>query len=83
MTMSPLSYATVKIWATLFKVGRESVDDDSGSGCRASAVTNVEKFVMKDWRVSVQHIASETSVSIWSVETIFHDRLNLFNASAR
>ena len=83
-----LSYATIKNWAVLFKAGRESVDDDSRSGCPTSAVTDesvkdVEKFVVKDRRVSVRQIASEMGISVGSVETILHDRLNLFKASVR
>ena len=81
-----LRYATVKKWTALFKDGRESIDDDLRSGRSTSAVTDesvkdVEKFVEKDWRVSVPYIASEMSIFVGFVETILHDRLNLFKAS--
>ena len=72
-----LSYATVKKWAALFKAGWESVDDDSQSSRRTSAVTDesvkdLEKFVMRGRRISIRHIASEMSISLEYVETILH-----------
>ena len=47
------------------------------------SVKEVEKFVMKDRRVSVQHIASEISIFVGSVETILYDPVNLFKVSAK
>ena len=44
------------------------------------SVKDVEKFVMKDMRVLLRHIASEMSIS---VEIILHDRFNLFKTSTR
>ena len=38
---------------------------------------------MKDRRVPVRRIASEISISVGYVETILHDRLNLFKGSTR
>ena len=82
-----LLYATVKKLVALFKACRESVDDDSRSGRPTSVVTNegvqdVEKFVMKDRRVSIRHIDSEMTISVGSVKIILHNRLNWFKASA-
>ena len=47
------------------------------------SVKDVERFVMKNRRIPVRHIASEMSISVGSVETIFHDRFNLFKTSTK
>ena len=67
-----LSHAIVKKRAALFKAGRESVGDDSQSGRSTCAVTDervkdVKKFVVKEGRISIRHIASEISISVESV----------------
>ena len=67
-----LSHAIVKKRAALFKAGRESVGDYSQRGRSTCAVTDervkdVKKFVVKEGRISIRHIASEISISVESV----------------
>ena len=82
-----LSYSTAKRWPSLFKVSRETVEDDPQSGRPSAAVTEesvdlTESFVMEDRRISVRRIAAEVHLSVGSVDTILHNHLRLSKLSA-
>ena len=71
-----------------FKSGLSSVMDEPREGRPTSVVTEknvstVEKLVKEDRRITVKQLASESRISVGSVEKILHDHLNLNKVSAR
>ena len=46
-------------------------------------MSTVEKLVKQDRRITVKQLASETRISVGSVEKILHDHLNMNKVSAR
>ena len=75
-------------WVRNFKSGFFSVMDEPREGRPTSVVTEknvstVEKLVKEDRRITVEQLASETRISVGSVEKILHDHLNLNKVSAR
>ena len=82
------SYATVKRWAALFKMGRESLEDDDRCGRPLTATTeenisHVHRIVMGDRRVTVNEIATSVGISRERVENILHNELGMSKVSAR
>lgn len=82
------SYATVKKWSRLFKLGRESIEDDPRSGRPISVVTEenvrkVRKLVLEDRRIKVWQIADTVGISKERVGEILHEHLNMTKVSAR
>lgn len=83
-----VSYAAVKKWASLFKSGRESLEDDPRSG-RPKSVTTPETvseildFIKEDRRMSVEKIANLMGISHGTVWKIIHEELDMKKISAR
>ncbi|RUS78555.1 hypothetical protein EGW08_013698 [Elysia chlorotica] len=82
------NYSTVTHWVRKFKSGFLSVMDEPREGRPTSVVTEknvstVEGLVKQDRRITVKQFASETRISVGSVEKILHDHLNLNKVSAR
>ncbi|RUS72383.1 hypothetical protein EGW08_019863 [Elysia chlorotica] len=82
------NYSTVTHWVRKFKSGFLSVMDEPREGRPTSVVTEknvstVEGLVKQDRRITVKQLASETRISVGSVEKILHDHLNLNKVSAR
>ena len=77
-----ISVHTVFRWDKAFKVGKFSVEDDTGPERPKTSVTKaniaaVKIVVEQDARLSVKDIASCTGISEGSVQTILKKRLNL------
>lgn len=82
------SHATVKKWSRLFKLGRESIEDDPRSGRPISVVTEentekVKKLVLEDRRIKVWQIAEALGISKERVGEILHQHLHMTKVSAR
>ena len=82
------NYSAVTHWVRKFKSGFLSVMDEPREGRPTSVVTEknvstVEKLVKQDWRITVKQLASETRISVGSIEKIPHDHVNLNKVSAR
>ena len=82
------NYSALTHWVRKFQSGFLSVIDEPREGRPASVVTEknvstVEKLVNRDRRITVKQLASETRISVGSVEKILHDHLNLNKESAR
>ena len=79
---------TVKKWASEFKRGRKSIEDDPRSG-RPSDVTTpqkiseVEAIIMSDRRIKVLEVAVGCGISFGTAHNIIHDELHLSKVSAR
>ena len=81
-------YCAVTQWVRKFKSGFLSVIDEPREGRLAAVVieknvSTVEKLEKRDRRITVKQLASETRISVGSVEKILHDPLNLNKVSAR
>ena len=84
---SALSYAQGKFWLGEFKYGRMSVEDEARSGCPLDATDKeickkVQDLVYSDGRIQVKEIAQAFGISLGSVSTILHDRLDMRNLTA-
>ncbi|KAJ8724154.1 hypothetical protein PYW07_008134 [Mythimna separata] len=82
------SLSTIQKWSSEFKRGRESIEDDPRAGGSICAATEenvklVEKLVLEDARVRVKTLAEMTKLSVGTIHTILHERLNLSKVSAR
>ena len=82
------SYSTVKKWASEFKRGRESVEDDGRSGRPKDATADenvkvVHTLVMCDGRRDVRSTASEVGISFGGVQTIITNILGISKVSPR
>ena len=61
------SFTTVKKWATEFKCGHASLEDDSRTGCRKSATTpeiinKVHDIVLEDHCLKVSEIVKTVGI---------------------
>lgn len=82
------SYSTVKEWAKLFKLGRESLEDDPRPGRPLEAVTSetiqlVESELLSDRRLKTKEIAARLGLSKTSVLRIIKEHLHMNKVSAR
>lgn len=82
------SYEAVKKWARLFKLGRESLEDDPRSGrptevVTGEIITQVEDLILQDARLSKKQIAATVNISTGSVFNILHEVLGMSKVSCR
>ena len=87
-THSSPSYSSVKKWAALFRMGRESLEDDERSGRPVIAMTDqnialVEQEVNGDRRLKAKEIAARVGISKTTVLRILHEHLHMNKVSAR
>ena len=78
--------STVQKWATEFKRGRESLEDDPRSGRPATATTqenidHVHHMVMDDRRLTVNQTANAVGISCEQTENIWHYELGMSKVS--
>jgi transposase len=84
---SPL-FSTVKKWATKFKSGHTSLEDDPREGCPKSAtppeiIEQVHSMVLDDRRMKVCEIAETIGISKEHVGYILHKELDMKKLCAR
>lgn len=82
------SYTTVKKWASEFKQGRESLEDDPRCGRPVTVSTedvidHVQKIILDDRRTTERKIAFELKISQERVHNIIHHELGMNKVSAR
>lgn len=82
------SYSTVKEWAKKFRLGYESLEDETRPGRPADVVTNenidvVERIVLSDRRLKVKEISAMSKLSETTIRRILHDHLGMNKVSAR
>ena len=82
------SFSTIKKWATEFKCGRTSLEDDPCEGRPKSAATpkiieQVHDMILDDWRVKVREIADPVGVSKEHEGYILHEELDMKKLCAR
>lgn len=75
-------------WNSLFKQGRESIEDDNRPGRPIEATTSdiiekVEKLVLEDTRLKKKQLAEMVGVSSTTILNILHDHLDMSKVSAR
>ena len=80
-------YSTVAKWSAEFKLGRDSLEDDSRPGSPADVISQekidcVERLVLKNRRIKVAGLASECGISNGSVYTTIHEHLDMSKVSA-
>lgn len=85
---SCMSRSAFYSWVARFRDGRNDVHNRHGRGRPACIVTpqmvkNVESYIMKDRRVTLQEVANRFSISKGSVFKIVRDNLGLSKVSAR
>lgn len=81
-------YSTVARWASQFRVGRTSTEDEHRCGRPSTSVTQenvvkVEKIVLSDRRVTIRYLVQETGISYGSIQSILKQSLNMRKVSAR
>ncbi len=85
---SSISYTTVKKQASLFKSGRESLEDDLRPG-RSKIVNTPENIsrmhdiIKEDRRISIDKIANLLDISHGTVWDIIHGELDMTKISTR
>ena len=80
--------STVKKWATKFKRGRESLEDDPRSGRPSTATTQenidrIHQMLINDRRLSISHLVNVISISHERVKNILHIEFGMSKVSAR
>jgi [histone H3]-lysine36 N-dimethyltransferase SETMAR len=83
-----LPYSTVTRWIRDFKLGRESVQDETPGSCPVTVTTEeticaVRRVVMQDRRRSLGEIAQLVGISSERVHFILHENLGLSKVCAR
>jgi transposase len=82
------SFSTLKKWASKFKRGRTSLEDDPHEGCPKSATTpeiikQLHDMLLVDWRMKVFKIAETISISKESVGYILHEEMDMKKLCSR
>jgi histone-lysine N-methyltransferase SETMAR len=82
------SYSTIKKWASEFKQGRESLEDDPRSGRPSTSTTDgnvdfIEELVMRERQISVRRVANELGISKTVVADILKNRLGMTKVCTR
>lgn len=82
------SFTTVHKWATEFRQGRTSLEDDPRSGRPKSSSTSeivqkVHEMVLQDRRLKVSDIATSMDISTERVHFILHKELDMKKLTAR
>lgn len=85
---SSLNISAVKIWSPLFRLGRESREDEERSGRPPKGTSQgnmdlVEQVVLDDHRLKVKEIAKLANLSETTVWRIIHDQFHVSKVSAR
>ena len=79
---------TIRKWVQRFKEGRASTEDDPRAGRPSTSTTEdhveeVRRMVHDDPKITTRTISRETNISLGSVVSILHDKLNMSKISAR
>ena len=82
------SFSTIKKWATEFKRGRTSLEDDPCEAHPKSATTpeiieQVHDMVLDEWRMKVHEITETIGISKEHVGYILHEELDMKKLCAR
>jgi len=82
------SFSTITKWATEFKRGCTSLEDDPCEGCPKSAVTpeiieQVHDMVLDDWWMKVRETAETRGISKECVGYILHEELDMKKLCAK
>jgi histone-lysine N-methyltransferase SETMAR len=82
------SYTTVQTWASRFKEGRSSVEDDPRSGRPSSSVTGntsatVRELINKDPFLTLDEVAEAVGISHGSAYRLLHDELGMRKLCSR
>ena len=85
---SCMNQASVFEWHKRFKEGRESVRDDERYGRSKEVRTpeligQIENFMDKDRRVSIETISAQFDVSVGTVHTIIREELKMWKICAK
>lgn len=79
---------TIRKWVQRFKEGRASTEDNPREGRPSTSTTEdqieeVRRLVNDDPKITTRAISRETNISLGSVVSILHDKLNMSKISAR
>ena len=83
-----LSKGAISKWMKRFKDGREATEDDTRAG-RPVTVTDeetvaaIQEYILRDRRVSVEHVADRFAISYGTAHGIMTERLGMRRVSAR
>jgi histone-lysine N-methyltransferase SETMAR len=72
-------------WNSLFKQGRDSLEDDPRPGSPVDAIMleNVEKLLLEDTRLKKKQLEEMVGISSTTILNILHQHLGLSKVSAR
>lgn len=76
------SYSTVKHWASLFKLGRKTLEDDPRSGrpietTDSDMMEKIEKLIHEDTRSSLAILVKMLNIPRGSVSRVLYEKLNM------
>ena len=85
---SAYAYDTVAKWVSLFKAGRESIQDDHRSGrpVTATSPTEIElikRLIEEDRFITYDQTKEQSSLSHGTINRIIHDHLGLRKLASR
>ena len=80
---SCLNWASVFEWLKRFEEGRESVKDDERCGGSKELIGQIQNFMDKDGRVSIETISAQFDVSVWTLHTIICEELKMRKICAK
>jgi histone-lysine N-methyltransferase SETMAR len=83
-----LSKGAISKWMKRFKDGREAIVDDSRVGRPVTltdeeTVAVIQEYILRDRRVSVEHVADKFAISYYRAQGIMAVRLGMRRVSAR